>query len=286
MFGYKLEIWKYDSAQCQEAEKHLYEMAEKGYEFTGVKRHMWPLVVYKKQDEPIRKKYSVAVMPGEDAALIELCKESGWEMLGHDNLGMTVMASDNPDARPIFTDEETRLEMWKEMFEKHKTNQMWGYIIVGALYVWLLSESVKVIERLQDFTFTAVAVLMLIVLGLWAGTALVEKKIMREQYQCIMEGTEYERPAWISKFYKIKVPVTMFMFVAVILIVRLPLLMSGMIWPLLVAAVNLILFFTGVILYGSGTHPKMGVFLIFLVMYIEILMNHISLNWTTWSRVF
>ncbi|MBQ6899588.1 MAG: hypothetical protein IJN72_01990 [Firmicutes bacterium] len=45
MFGYKLEIWKYDNAQCEEAERHLYEMAEKGYEFTGVKRHMWPLLV-------------------------------------------------------------------------------------------------------------------------------------------------------------------------------------------------------------------------------------------------
>ena len=55
MFGYKIEIWRYDSAQCEEAERHLQDMAKKGYEFTGVKSYMWPFVVYKKHDGPVNK---------------------------------------------------------------------------------------------------------------------------------------------------------------------------------------------------------------------------------------
>ena len=76
MFGYKIEIWRYGSAQCEEAERHLQDMAKKGYEFTGVKSYMWPFVVYKKHDGPVNKKYSVSMLPGDDEALIEAVYEA------------------------------------------------------------------------------------------------------------------------------------------------------------------------------------------------------------------
>ena len=283
MFGYKIEIWRYDSAQCEEAERHLQDMAKKGYEFTGVKSYMWPFVVYKKHDRPVNKKYSVSMLPGDDEALIELCRESGWEILGDSIFGMTVFAADNPDAKPLFTDEETRLEMWQEMFKDEKRDKGWVLLLLAVGAAWLGYECIRNQEIPWDFI---VPMGLLLLIGvLWAGSSLVEDSIIKGYNNALMDGTEYVRPGWIRWFYRLKFPVITLCCISILFIDRLPLLMDGMIWPLFTIILNMGIFASGSVLYGSGTSPRLGKFLMMLAAWLELMIGHIARSWDIWSKI-
>ena len=286
MFGYKLEIWKYDSAQCEAAEKHLQDMAEKGYEFTGVKSYMWPFVVYKKHDRPVRKKYSVAMMPGDDAILAELCRESGWEILGDSMFGMTICAADNPDAKPIFTDEESRLEMWKEMFEHSRRDKGFVLFLLAAGAVWFISEILKHDDKELLISFFLPSGLILLTGVLWAGSSFVEERIIDGNYKAMMEGTEYKSPGWIKLFYILKFPVMALACIAVFFINRLPLFMVSILWSALTIILDLGIFTAGAVLYGRGISPRLGKVLISLAIWLEVMIGHFARECDLWSNLF
>jgi len=285
MFGYKFEIWKYDSARCQEAERHLQDMADRGYEFTGVKSYMWPFVVYKKHERPVCKKYSVSILPGDDETLTALCRESGWEILGDSIFGMTVFAADDPDATPLFTDEESRLEMWREMFKDEKRDKGWGLLLLAGALVWVIYSAIKY----GEITLSSFLPLVVIIMTgmLWASSALVQDRVIKGQYKCITEGTEYVTPGWIRLFYRLKFPVITLCCISILFIDRLPLFMDGMIWPLFTMILNLGLFAAGAVLYGNNIYPRLGKFLMMLAVWLELAMGHFARSWdNVWSRYF
>ena len=284
MFGYKIEIWRYDSAQCEEAEKHLQDMAGKGYEFTGVKSYMWPFVVYKKHGRPVNKKYSVSMLPGDDEALTALCRDSGWELLGDSIFGMSVFAADDPDAKPLFTDEETRLEMWREMFKDEKRDKGFVLLLLAAGAVWLWYEFVRNQEIPWEFIIPMA--LLLLIGALWAGSSLVEDRVIKGQYRCMEEGIGYISPGWIRWFYRLKFPVMALACIAIVFVDRLPLFMEGMVWPLFTIILNLGVFVAGVVLYGSNISPRLGKFLMALAAWLELMMGQLARSWDHYSIFF
>ena len=83
MFGYKIEIWKYDVENYKKAEEHILEMAEKGYELEFINDTWIPLAVYRKTEDTKKRKYSVVPVPwyNTDQEFRMMCEDAGWHML-------------------------------------------------------------------------------------------------------------------------------------------------------------------------------------------------------------
>lgn len=123
MEKYKYQLGTFSLFDYAGVERHLEKMAAKGWQFDSV-TYFWK---YKKA-EPASLKYSVTYIPEasdldpeplEKQKDIEAyCEEAGWKKVGN-WLQMQIFCSENPDAVPIETDEELRLEVIRKSMNKN-----------------------------------------------------------------------------------------------------------------------------------------------------------------------
>ena len=124
MGKYKYQISTFNLFDYAGVEHHLEKMAAKGWQFDSVGTYFWK---YKKT-EPAHLKYSVTYVPEasdfdpeplEKQKDIEAyCEEAGWKKIGN-WMQMQIFCSENPNAVPIETDEELRLEVIAKSMKKN-----------------------------------------------------------------------------------------------------------------------------------------------------------------------
>lgn len=124
MAKYKYQVSTFNLFDYAGVERHLEKMAAKGWQFDSVGSIFWK---YKKE-EPATLKYSVTYIPEvsdfdpeplEKQKDIEAyCEEAGWKKVGN-WLQMQIFCSENPEAVPIETDEELRLEVIGRSMKKN-----------------------------------------------------------------------------------------------------------------------------------------------------------------------
>lgn len=124
MGDYKYQISNFNLFDYAGVEKHLEKMAAKGWQFDSIGSFFWK---YKKA-EPTKLKYSVTYIPESsdfDPEPLEkqkdieaYCEEAGWKKAGN-WLQMQIFYSESPDAVPIETDEEMRLEYIQKSMKKN-----------------------------------------------------------------------------------------------------------------------------------------------------------------------
>ncbi len=123
MAKYKYVMESICEYEYKYAERHLEEMAEKGWMLENTGFLFWK---YRKI-EPERKKFSVTYIPGlsrldpetteEEEILKEYCGQTGWYKVANWGI-MKIFANDDADAVPIDTDEKLRFEAYKESKDK------------------------------------------------------------------------------------------------------------------------------------------------------------------------
>ena len=123
MAKYKYQLGTFNLFDYAGVERHLEKMATKGWQFDSV-NYFWKF----KKAEPARLKYSVTYVPEasdldpeplEKQKEIEAyCEEAGWKKVGS-WMQMQIFCTENPDAVPIETDEELRLEFIRKSMNKN-----------------------------------------------------------------------------------------------------------------------------------------------------------------------
>lgn len=123
MGKYKYQLGTFNLFDYAGVERHLEKMAAKGWRFDSV-TNFWKF----RKTEPAQLKYSVTYIPEasdldpeplEKQKDIEAyCEEAGWKKVGS-WMQMQIFCTDNPDAVPIETDEELRLDVIRRSMNKN-----------------------------------------------------------------------------------------------------------------------------------------------------------------------
>ena len=137
MAKYKYQIGTFNLFDYVGVERHLEKMAAKGWQFDSIGSFFWK---YKKA-EPAQLKYSVTYIPEasdfdpeplEKQKEIEAyCEKAGWQKVGN-WLQMQIFCSENPEAVPIETDEELRLEVIGKSMKK---NLLFSHGLLMAVFL-------------------------------------------------------------------------------------------------------------------------------------------------------
>ena len=123
MAKYKYQLGTFNLFDYAGVERHLEKMAAKGWQFDSVNT-FWKF----KKAEPEKLKYSVTYIPEasdldpepleKQKEIEEYCEKAGWKKVGN-WLQMQIFCTENPDAVPIETDEELRLEFIRKSMKKN-----------------------------------------------------------------------------------------------------------------------------------------------------------------------
>ena len=119
----KRELMTYLLFDYEGIEEHLEKMAARGWYLETPGNTIWTY----REGEPAEVKYAVTYVPkasqfdpepiAEQRTLEEFCREAGWEKVG-DFLQAQIYMNRKPDAVPIETEEEVRLEVIREAMQK------------------------------------------------------------------------------------------------------------------------------------------------------------------------
>ena len=149
MAKYKYQLSTFNLFDYAGVERHLEKMAAKGWQFDSVGTYFWK---YKKA-EPATLKYSVTYIPEAsefDPEPLEkqkdmdaYCEEAGWKKIGS-WLQMQIFCSENPDAVPIETDEELRLEVIRKSMNK---NLLLSHGLLLAVFLMNMLTTISTAKR-------------------------------------------------------------------------------------------------------------------------------------------
>lgn len=136
MGNFKYQFFDFRLFDYTGVEKHLEKMAAKGWQFVSVGSYWWK---YKKA-EPAKVKYSVTYVPEATQFAPEplekqmdidaYCEEAGWKKVGT-WMQMQIFRTENPDAVPIETDEELRLDAIHGSMKKN----FWTHLLLLLLFI-------------------------------------------------------------------------------------------------------------------------------------------------------
>jgi len=207
MFGYKIEIWKYDVENYKKAEKHILEMAEKGYELVAINDYWIPLAIYRKTEDTKNRKYCAVPVPWYDTdyEMRMMCEDAGWYMLAKQRTGVGVFYSDNPDAAQIFTDEESEAMMGQEVTVKK--NGLAGCFIVFMILMMLpITWFVFFIPSGNIYLIIGrvMCVGLWLIIALEIFVALMEERLYNGWLQEGHTDGIYEKPEWLYKLYYVR----------------------------------------------------------------------------------
>lgn len=216
MFGYKLEIWKYESFNYDKAQEHILAMAEKGYELTDISTYWIPLAGYRKTENTSRRKYCVVLIPADDENFMQLCEDSGWHLLAGQKDGLTVLYSENPEARPIFTEEESEAIMAQDIVSEKQVGIGCAYIFLIPFMLGLTWMAVKLCYIPKALPLVIFCILMWLLIILDFISVALENRALKEQIRLVREGDSYEKPEWLYKFYSFKAGISIIGFLGVL----------------------------------------------------------------------
>ncbi len=149
MREFKYEIPRYHLFDYIGVEKHLEKMAAKGWRLTSIGDFFW---IYKRT-EPEDLKYSVTYIPEtsefdpeplEKQRDIEAyCEAAGWKKVDR-WMQMQIFCSDNPEAVPIETDENLRLEAIHKSIKK---NMLFSKLLLLFVFAFQLFRSYSIAKN-------------------------------------------------------------------------------------------------------------------------------------------
>ena len=282
MFGYKLEIWRYETANYDKAQEHILEMAEKGYELVDISTYWVPLAGYRKTENARRRKYCVVVVPTDDENFMQLCEDCGWHLLAGQKVGLTVLYSEDPDARPIFTEEESEAIMAQEVVSDKQFDIGCAYIF--AVPIMLIATWVAFrlgsIDILKTFPIIIFCVLAWFVLIMELVSMILENRALKEQIRLAREGEIYEKPEWLYKFYSFKIVVSILGCLGLIgfYLWAWTLHLEAHLTVLIMAAV-VVVFLAGVFVRVFLKKEKLGTILMMLAVIVMFMMREILRDW-------
>lgn len=193
---YKIEYWKYDIFDFDEAEQHLNQMAEKGWQLSGLTLEWMPLACYRNCSTETPKKYAIAFTESdeEDERLIQLYHDAGWKLEQELNrYRQCIFSTEEQDLPPLYTDKKSKTESALQSI-KDSTN----FVMRLILWVLLLIATIWIYKQ-EELYSVRLLVLLIMVPGL------LDFFVVVSNYHYIKKGAQSlvdsgGRPAWIKAF--------------------------------------------------------------------------------------
>ena len=158
--------------------RHLEDMARQGWQLEKAGSVFW---IYRRC-KPAELRYAVVYFskasqfdpepPAEQREFWELCKATGWELVTN-RYQMQIFRNPAPDAIPIETDPVVQVENVRAAMKKGSARANWCLLATSLLQLWLQSRSVYTIRDLLLSTFTLLAILIWLMLGIKAVVELI-----------------------------------------------------------------------------------------------------------------
>ena len=158
--------------------RHLEDMARQGWQLEKAGSVFW---IYRRC-KPAELRYAVVYFskasqfdpepPAEQREFWELCKATGWELVTN-RYQMQIFRNPAPDAIPIETDPVVQVENVRAAMKKGSARANWCLLATSLLQLWLQSRSVYTIRDLLLSTFTLLAILIWLMLGIKAVMELI-----------------------------------------------------------------------------------------------------------------
>lgn len=158
--------------------RHLEDMAHQGWQLEKAGSVFWTY----RRCKPAELRYAVVYFskasqfdpepPAEQREFWELCKATGWELVTN-RYQMQIFRNPAPDAIPIETDPVVQVENVRAAMKKGSARANWCLLATSLLQLWLQSRSVYTIRDLLLSTFTLLAILIWLMLGIKAVMELI-----------------------------------------------------------------------------------------------------------------
>ena len=158
--------------------RHLEDMARQGWQLEKAGSVFWTY----RRCKPAELRYAVVYFskasqfdpepPAEQREFWELCKATGWELVTN-RYQMQIFRNPAPDAIPIETDPVVQVENVRAAMKKGSARANWCLLATSLLQLWLQSRSVYTIRDLLLSTFTLLAILIWLMLGIKAVVELI-----------------------------------------------------------------------------------------------------------------
>ena len=158
--------------------RHLEDMARQGWQLEKAGSVFWTY----RRCKPAELRYAVVYFskasqfdpepPAEQREFWELCKATGWELVTN-RYQMQIFRNPAPDAIPIETDPVVQVENVRAAMKKGSARANWCLLATSLLQLWLQSRSVYTIRDLLLSTFTLLAILIWLMLGIKAVMELI-----------------------------------------------------------------------------------------------------------------
>lgn len=158
--------------------RHLEDMARQGWQLEKAGSVFWTY----RRCKPAELHYAVVYFskasqfdpepPAEQREFWELCKATGWELVTN-RYQMQIFRNPAPDAIPIETDPVVQVENVRAAMKKGSARANWCLLATSLLQLWLQSRSVYTIRDLLLSTFTLLAILIWLMLGIKAVMELI-----------------------------------------------------------------------------------------------------------------
>lgn len=166
---YKLELWKYEPLEYEEAEAHLNQMASKGWALRDITSVWLEFACYEKQPDAGRYRYAVEVLSdqNEDEDDLEvMCRDAGWEKVLQRRNGVWFFRTKSPAARSLFSDRQSRYTSAYENYldSSHYAGIMFCLILlvlVMAKGLWTLWQNPEEARSLTGFVIYCFAAAVL-----------------------------------------------------------------------------------------------------------------------------
>lgn len=192
---YKLEIWKYDIFDADEAEKHLNRAAGTGWELVNISQQFFPLALYRRNPYADEKLYSVKLVGKDEADYFQLCKDAGWEL--KQQVGKTcVFYTADKDTKPLYSDLESE---YQNILESGRGCGFYMYGIGTALVFlllfgmfWLLRGEIEA----WDFVIVAIAgsiALLILAINYYANYFYFQRALGK-----LAHGMDTKKPRWLK----------------------------------------------------------------------------------------
>ncbi|MGF6376436.1 hypothetical protein M2140_001509 [Clostridiales Family XIII bacterium PM5-7] len=140
---YKFELWNYGNYDFLEAEKHLNEMAEKGWSYKGKTIIFNGIAVYEKTEQAYQTQFAVDTFVREnkerELEYYQLMKESGWEIIQPESrrAQKVFQASKTSGVAIPYNDQESKMEIVSASLAESKEEfkrVFWSIIVLLLCY--------------------------------------------------------------------------------------------------------------------------------------------------------
>lgn len=138
---YKFELWNYDFFAYEEAERHLNDMSERGWDIVGITLEWLPIGVYQRRLQNKKKRYSIVPVEEDDHDFYVACEDAGWHKVRTIRGGLCIFEAQGDFAKPLFSDEMTKYQNLIEVMETN--NPVSSFILTLILLLFIFFQDFK-----------------------------------------------------------------------------------------------------------------------------------------------